>query len=168
MSTPNILLLAAVACLILAPALFFGRKFVNNRPRPGGYRSHYDCTDRSFLAWDRSCDRRRTIRQGLWITGLLVLPVIALVLGCVILVGGRYFAGQGDALDTAHAWTAKWRPGATVECQTLDTDGNGYVSCTVGTPDGEIDAIECGVNRWYNGWRTTGCRLMKGYSGSQP
>lgn len=54
--------------------------------------------------------------------------------------------------------------GATVNCVNMDTDGDGYVSCTIATPgpDGKMDLqpVECAANQ--NGCnRNEGCRVPK-------
>lgn len=162
MSIPALLLLVAIVCLVLSPLLFFGRRLVRYRLRPRG------ADVLAYQAWERSHNRRCTIRYWMGISGAIVLPLTVAVSGLVLAAGSAYFAGQGDALDAARDWAAKWRSDAAIECQARDTDDNGYVSCTVGIPGGEIRAIECGIDRWYHGWGVTGCRLMKGYSGGQP
>lgn len=97
--------------------------------------------------------------------------VVALLSGMSFLYFRSFWAGQGHAVEHAKIWSEKWRPGSSVECQSYDTDGNRYISCTVGwkKADGatDVEAIECGVDLWFYGWRSEGCRLMKGFSGSQ-
>lgn len=108
-----------------------------------------------------------TARGGL---GFVIGAVVGLAAVIILVVGGSFWAGAGDAPASAEAWVKEWRPGAKVECQKRDTDGNGYVSCTVGferNGEREVESIECGVNRWYHGFNTSGCRLTKGYAGSQ-
>lgn len=98
----------------------------------------------------------------------------SIVLFIITAFAAKYLAGQGDGPAFARQWVQRWHPAAApeVECQELDSDDNGYITCTVGYDDEQgkhqLEAIECGVNRWYHGYRTTGCRLMRGYSGSQP
>lgn len=92
---------------------------------------------------------------------------------CIVIVGGfgSIIAGKGDSERFADEWVKRWRPGAVVECQARDSDDNGYNTCTVGWTDdagvSHVDAIECGINRWYQGFNVTGCRPMKGYQGER-
>ncbi len=108
---------------------------------------------------------------GVWVTSLSFVAILVATL--ILSLGSSYWAGQGDGARFAREWTARWRPDSDVECQPMDTDDNGYITCTVGQQTAEratskpviLDAIECGVNRWYQGYKVTGCRLLKG---SQP
>ena len=116
------------------------------------------CTLWLLLVWD---DRRYRSSWGRGTTGpmrlLLVVSVLVFVVcGVVFFAGNKYFAGQGDGPAFARAWVQRWHPG--VESVGYDDEQG----------DHKIEAIECGVNRWYHGYRVTGCRLMRGYSGSQP
>lgn len=96
---------------------------------------------------------------------------ICAVVGFVSLIGsvsvaaalaaaGAYIAGQGDAPLFAKSWAEKHRPGWSVgECQSRDTNDDGYITCTLdGPPGSDPEPIECGVNRWYHGYRVSGCK----------
>lgn len=102
----------------------------------------------------------------LW--GAMAATGAAVVVLAVLETAAPHIAGQGDAPRFAAQWRDRWKPGAELECQPRDTDNNGYLTCTVGTPGtDDLTAIECGVNRWYHGLNVTDCRLMRGFSGRQ-
>lgn len=85
---------------------------------------------------------------------LIHLLIIAVLL-TVVFSMARCFGGRlvehafGDAPDAARQWARKLGMGevAGVECATVDSDDDGYVSCTVSTrlPDGTVKpyAVEC-------------------------
>lgn len=97
-------------------------------------------------------ERLERIGYGSAIAGLLI------VIG--IFAFGAYIAGKGDADHAAQQWVDRWAPGAAFECQSRDTNDDGYVTCTV-KQDDQLESIECGVDRWYHGWQTEGCRLRR-------
>lgn len=149
------LLILIVATGTLALTMFLLLRHEDNR-RGGGRRG-----------WGRSS----------WnlVVGVMITAGVLCVVGIIAAAFmAKYLAGQGDGPAFARQWVERWHPAAhpEVECQELDSDDNGYITCTVGYDDEQgkhqLEAIECGVNRWYHGFRTTGCRLMRGYSGSQP
>lgn len=80
--------------------------------------------------------------------------------------GCNHLAGKGDAEQFAAAWVEQNLVGAKAthaECQSIDSDDNGYVTCTASAtwPEGrEIYPIECGVNRWHTGCNIQGCRPL--------
>lgn len=118
-----------------------------------------------FLA-DSSRVTTYAIRWG------IIAGLVCALAGAALFGAGAHWAGPGDAHKFAQEWVDKWHPNdsAQIECQGRDTDDNGYVTCTVGwkDPDGatQLEAIECGVNRWFHGYNITGCRLMKGSWGN--
>lgn len=86
---------------------------------------------------------------------MAVLVVLALVGGMLTTVTG---ADQNAAKDNADKWAKEL--GAEVvgiSCAKNDSDGDGYVSCTVRTKDNNIQQIECAKLITFN----TGCRLPK-------
>ena len=52
-----------------------------------------------------------------------------------------------------------------VECLDRDTDGDGYVSCTIFLPNDAI-AIECATENHVLGCSSSGCRMAMGKSNS--
>jgi len=114
----------------------------------------------------------RTILKRVGILCGVVIVIFALV--------GLYVATQRadhtEAESYLGAFTGKFFPGATVvasECQNVDSDGDGYVSCTlsikepnaadptkVGAP--QLIGVECAASwPWQFRWFMTGCRLPK-------
>lgn len=179
MSTAGLLISAAAFLLVVSALALGAYLFIPMPPRPteqidkewserpsGSVQFFGKNSTPSAQAWLDARDRREWMQMIAIIISIASI-VLAILLGATLAIGGSYFAGRGDAAESAKAWVAKWRPGASIECQARDTDGNGYVSCTVGGDGAPIEAIECGVNRWYHGFQTRGCRLMKGYAGSQ-
>lgn len=62
-----------------------------------------------------------------------------------------------DATHFAHALHPSWQHPA-VLCQAVDSDGNGYLSCTIG--DGQVvEPIECAPSVWFDYGR--GCRPVR-------
>lgn len=85
--------------------------------------------------------------------------IIGLIPFLVIGACGSYLAGQGGAPAAARAWVDRNRPSWYVsECQPRDTNRDGYVTCTIVGPGEAIDAIECGVDRWFHGFGVSGCK----------
>lgn len=82
--------------------------------------------------------------------------------------------GSGDAPTYAREWAEKHYSGeySEVECQSSDSDDDGYVSCTVFFKKPEASdsrspdpiAIECahGHGNWSKCNKQTGCRLATG------
>jgi hypothetical protein len=164
MTTVNFLLLLMFGSLFIGAQALVVRWGMRRPKPPEG--SRYDGERAAWTEFDDAVERYRNWRIGLIWTWISTWALSACLL-IAIPTCGPYLAGQGDALIEARTWTERWVPGGEYECQARDTDDNNYVSCTVGAPNGELTAIECGVNRWYQGWQIDDCRLMKGYSGSQ-
>lgn len=89
-----------------------------------------------------------------------------------------YINGKGDADKFAEQFIDDNFPGAVAtshQCQSRDTDGNGYVTCSVSvqwdasSPRREVVPLECAVNRAGNGCNNEGCRPLAvfGRSGRQ-
>lgn len=106
------------------------------------------------------------MKRGFTLMELLVLVVILGVFGLfathlILNVSGSNTV-RGD--ETAAAFARNLTPPggtANVECAGRDTDGNGYVSCTVFVHnDGQVTphAIECASHYSFN----KGCRLARG------
>ena len=55
-------------------------------------------------------------------------------------------------------WVKQHFPGATYECMSVDSDGDGYVSCTVFPPDDKPVPIECSAVMTP---LTQGCRIAR-------
>jgi flagellar basal body-associated protein FliL len=94
---------------------------------------------------------------------LLTLAALTLC-GCSAVIG----ADTAEAESYAQEFVAKNFPQANVqnlECQNADSDGDGYVSCTVSLKEGaktRLQAIECaGTYFWQLKWSQTGCRVPK-------
>lgn len=81
---------------------------------------------------------------------LILLPIVAL--GCT---------DGGTAQHDADAWIHRQGLNATAECADMDSDGDGYVSCTmvVTDPNGSkhIEPLECAGRYTLN----KGCRAPK-------
>jgi hypothetical protein len=96
----------------------------------------------------------------------LTTAVLAAFIGC------NYINGKGDADKFADEWAAANLDGATDvrhTCQSIDSDDNGYVTCTVsvtwpGSSERQIIPVECGVNRATTGCDIQGCKPMMPYS----
>ena len=54
-------------------------------------------------------------------------------------------------------YTNQWR---NVQCMNVDTDQNGYVSCTVFMNNGQTLSIECARQDWLAVIQNNGCRLQ--------
>lgn len=95
---------------------------------------------------------------------LIELLIVVAILGVVCVIAGSFFLRCGasgeEAEKSARAWAAKM--GYTlqgVSCVDRDTDGDGYVSCTLVTvaDPGRPIALECARSTSMN----SGCRLQK-------
>lgn len=77
---------------------------------------------------------------------------------------GLFFADRvrDRANEDARAYSREFHPGwthPTVSCQSVDSDSDGYVTCTIGDGANATEAIECRVSRVTNYKR--GCRPMR-------
>lgn len=72
--------------------------------------------------------------------------------------------GQGEALDSAKSFARQHFPNYTsVNCisgMRADSDGDGYISCTIFTPEGP-EPIECATAH-FGGCGNQGCRVATG------
>ena len=111
--------------------------------------------------------KSRPNRSGLTIIELLVGLAIVLVVG-----GALFWACHGatdvnaDAVQQAHEYaTGLGLDVKGTQCAKWDSDGDGYVSCTLALvePDGAIQpmAIECAAGFNTTGWMNDGCRVPK-------
>lgn len=111
-------------------------------------------------------DGSRGSRPRLAPTGNL-LPILVLFVGGFASCVGCSVALNATTADTvrdraetdARAYAVQMHPGMTrVLCQGVDSDGDGYVTCTLG--DGrEAVGIECRASLWMDYAR--GCRPMR-------
>lgn len=87
------------------------------------------------------------------VIGMVVLFVIAGVAVGALGLGAP--ARSSHATGYARHWARRFKGWSTpvVECMGDDSDGNGYVSCTVGDGHGAVEQIECAANTV-----NTGCR----------
>lgn len=93
---------------------------------------------------------------------VFALIAVVVVASVVLKVTGSGPANQAQAEAAARAYAAALYPGPTarVQCQGVDTDNNGYVSCTLvldGTPPVTYP-LECANSYAYV---NTGCRPMR-------
>lgn len=83
---------------------------------------------------------------------VFVAILTACLIGC---------ADQGSAQKTVNAYIKQNKLDATATCATYDSDGDGYVSCTLvmHDPDGKthLEAFECAGSYTLN----DGCRIPK-------
>lgn len=88
-----------------------------------------------------------------------VAVVKRLFLGCALLLAGC--DEHADAQRWADAWIKEQGLNARADCTRIDSDGDGYLSCTlvVTDPDGRkhIEPLECAGRYTLN----TGCRYPK-------
>jgi hypothetical protein len=101
------------------------------------------------------------------ITGLLAVTALLTLTACPNMTG----AHKGVAEEEAQAWAAELDLKIhSVSCVEKDTDGDGYVSCTVVMADGTTTkAIECaGARSMDNMIRNSGCRDPKMSVGGTP
>lgn len=99
--------------------------------------------------------------RGVTVAGLIQLFAVVLTLFVVVgfLTRGCWFnRATQSTTDDAKAFAVKMgETDPKVECTTYDTDGDGYVSCTVFRKDKDPVAIECARGFSMN----SGCRLQK-------
>lgn len=93
----------------------------------------------------------------------LAFCIVASIAACSII------NGQGDAKKFAEQFAQENYGRAahySINCQTRDTDDNGYVTCSISVqwdnenPRRELIPIECSVNRTGSGCNNEGCRPM--------
>jgi hypothetical protein len=92
-------------------------------------------------------------------TGLLAFAALFTLTGCPNMTG----AHKGVAEDEAKEWAAELKLDVeAITCREKDTDGDGYVSCTIKTTDGQLLEKECaGARSTGNMIRNSGCREPK-------
>ena len=96
---------------------------------------------------------------------LLALPALLALTACPNMTG----AHKGVAEDEAKEWAKELDMDLkSVSCVAKDTDGDGYVSCTLMMGDGSTKAVECAGARGDGTWiRNSGCRDPKLSVGAQ-
>lgn len=94
------------------------------------------------------------------LVGFSILAIASVVLGFLVPLIGSGESNKRHAEEEARTFAADLYPGQNhrVSCMSTDTDGNGYVSCTLIVREQPIP-IEC-ANR-YSITRNTGCRPMR-------
>ena len=91
-------------------------------------------------------------RRGLALVEILVVFAILAILGVILVAnfGGCVTTADraSDAERNARAHAAKmgWQITG-VACSGSDSDQDGYVSCTLGYPNGHSNAIQCGYDQ---------------------
>ena len=92
-------------------------------------------------------------------TGLLAIASLLTLTACPNMTG----AHKGVAEDEARTWAAELKLKVeAVTCREKDTDGDGYVSCSIKTTDGKLLEKECaGARSTDNMIRNSGCRDPK-------
>jgi len=96
---------------------------------------------------------------------LLALPVLLTLTACPNMTGAHKSVAEQEAKD----WAAELKLEVdAVTCREKDTDGDGYVSCTIKTKDGKLLERECaGARSTSNLVRNSGCRDPKLNLGSR-
>lgn len=87
------------------------------------------------------------------------LFVLCMIVGVAVgLLGTGAPARSSHATGYAHDWARRFKGWSTpvVNCMGDDSDGNGYVSCTIGDGRGAVEQIECAANTIIE--VNTGCR----------
>jgi hypothetical protein len=94
----------------------------------------------------------------------IALPAMAVgILLAWSTLPGCNMADHDKAVSAAKKY-AKNVPDATgnVDCVAKDSDGDGYVSCTIFRKEGDPVAVECGAEKW------CGCNCAEGCKAAQP
>jgi hypothetical protein len=85
------------------------------------------------------------------------LSCIFLVFGLVGCIDQKPLAESQAREFLRTGYTNQWR---NVQCMNVDTDRNGYVSCTVFMNNGQTLSIECARQDWLTVIQNNGCRLQ--------
>jgi prepilin-type N-terminal cleavage/methylation domain-containing protein len=97
------------------------------------------------------------MKNGFTLVEVFIAVTVLVVVGAFLLrVTG---AGGGESVEKeASAFAKNISPDAKVTCVDIDSDGDGYVSCTVFPPEGKPPvAIECASSYSPN----NGCRIAQ-------
>lgn len=105
----------------------------------------------------------RLVRGAVYMLAAMpVLLVAAIVMA--LLTGCR--TDMGEANRAAAEYVKKIPHSVGWECANIDSDGNGYVACTVFRAEGEPLAIECGSERFCIWNCARGCKYLP-FAGSK-
>lgn len=116
-------------------------------------------------------NEKQTMRKAFTLIEILVVVAIVAILIAVVIGGARGCAGRGAAAeDSMREYVGKLYPGREiigVSCTNVDTDGDGYISCTatIDTDNGP-EVVERQINaECATGFLSfnSGCRQPKPY-----
>jgi hypothetical protein len=96
--------------------------------------------------------------------GAVAFGVIAISVLVLARIGGTVAVGNAGTEAEARSWaTTLGLDVVNVSCAGMDTDGDGYVSCTVSSREGgttKLTAVECSVS-----YMPDGCRIQRPVGG---
>lgn len=105
----------------------------------------------------------KKFQRGFTLVELVIVIVVLGIIGTVALGGLGVGASSRSSNATGYArdWARRFKGWSSpvVECMGNDTDGNGYVTCTIGDGHGTVDQIECAANTVIE--VNTGCRAYR-------
>ncbi|HSX22289.1 MAG TPA: hypothetical protein VLE97_05890 [Gaiellaceae bacterium] len=84
--------------------------------------------------------------------GMLVV-LLALAAAC-------HNADVDEATKEANAYAKHFQNVTSVECNASDSDGDGYVSCTIFRADADPVPIACGAENWCVANCAKGCKML--------
>ena len=100
-------------------------------------------------------------QNGSLIEGMIIIIIILIFF---VIIGGtcatRFVSSKEKATAAAMQYRETFHPewtNAAVMCQDYDTDGNGYVTCTIGSQGQRPESIECPTRFSFN----SGCRAAR-------
>lgn len=100
-------------------------------------------------------------QNGSLIEGTIIIIIILIFF---VIIGGtcatRFVSSQEKATAAAMRYREAFHPEwtqVTIMCQAYDTDGNGYVTCTIGAQGQRPESIECPARLSFN----SGCRAAR-------
>lgn len=122
--------------------------------RHGSYRGGMDMSD-----FDRNFNR---MSKGIGLFGILVTVAVCGIFALIVIkIGGTVASGNRGVVDQARGWaTAMGLEVIGAQCAGMDSDGDGYVSCTVSSREAggtvKLTPVECAVS-----FMPDGCRIPK-------